>query len=638
MKIKQTKSGLEKMREKLYQRSFKQKTDSVRPVFYSKKSTISSRWEEDKKVKKQHKKKKPSITKAVFVVSLVFFVISFAVAVYVFFVGGNIVSSENVDIEIIGPVAVSGGENVSLQIIVTNNNNTPLQFTDLLIEYPDGVYDSENSSKQIKRFRKSLGVISPGESVSEIVRARVFGEESAQKEIKAILEYRIEGSNAIFVKENSYAFIIDSAPINIALNINNEVNVGQETKLLVSISSNGDKIMKDIYAKIDYPFGFEPISFNPKPSFGNNIWEIGDLAPGIGVDIEVTGIVYGNEDDDKIFRAYAGRVKEDDVSEIVTVYSSTMTKATIKQPFIGITFSIDGEVDEEYSVQSGSLLKGVLTWKNNLPVRVEDLVIEMSVSGEVLDSSSVFVDRGVYNSVEDKIIWDKRTFPKLGLIESGEIGRLNFRLASKKLLSSGLYLQNPKIILNVSTRGRAMPESSAPKAVEEFIERVIKINSDLQLSSRVVYSTGPFVNSGPLPPRVDTSTTYTVIWTVVNSSNDISNARVVATIPPYVSWLNNVSPSNENISFDEFTGEIVWDIGNIDSGAGVSIPAKELAFQIALTPSVAHVGSSPDIISEASLQGEDDFTGKLLKFFKPALNTYLSSDPNFENAWSHVVK
>ncbi|MFC1721149.1 hypothetical protein ACFL0K_02780 [Patescibacteria group bacterium] len=638
MRKEQPKSRIEQMREKLYQRSFKQKTGSVRPTFYSDESSVATEWKEEENKKMPRPRKKMSFLKKMFIGSFAFFVLALAIAGLMFWGGGNIVSSENVEIKIIGPVSISGGEELALQVIITNENNTPLQFTDLLVEYPDGTYDPENTSKPLPRTRKSLDVIESGETVTEIVRSVVFGEEDSEKEINVTLEYRVEGSNAIFVKEEVYALSISSAPINVAIETNDEANAGQEMKLVVSVSSNTESIMKGVSVRVDYPSGFEALSSDPSPTFGNNIWRIGDIPAGSETEIEIIGIIHGQEEDDKIFRVYAGKQDEVNEREIITVYSSSIAETTIKKPFIGVAIAIDGETNEEYVADSGKILKGTLTWINNLPTRAEDIAIELSISGEVLDPTSVFVDRGIYHSAEQKIVWDRRTFSDLSEVEPGETGRLSFRFSTKDLLSSGLRLENPEIMLNASVRGRTTSASNVPGSVQEFVQRLVKINSDLQLTARAVYTTGPFTNSGPLPPKANTFTTYTIIWTVVNSSNDVSHARVSAAIPPYASWVGQVSPGSEDVSFDEATGEVVWNIGNIDSGAGITSAAKEVAFQILVTPSVAHIGSTPDIISDMSLGGKDDFTGANLEFFRPALNTYLSSDPGFNDTWSRVVE
>ena len=635
---KENKSRLEEMGKKLYRRNFKQETKDVRPVFYSEKANVSTQWKKEEVKKRPKPKKKMSLLKKMFIMSFSFFVVAFITAGFIFWGGGNIVSSKNVDIEIVGPVSVSGGEELLLQIVITNNNSTPLQFTDLLVEYPDGSYESDNISKPLLRTRKSLDLINPGESVNEIVRSVIFGEEGGEKEINVTLEYRVEGSNAIFVKEKPYVLSISSAPINIALETNEEANTGQEMKLVVNISSNTESIMKDVSVRMDYPSGFEPLSADPTPVFGNNIWKIGDVPSGANLKIEILGILHGQEDDDKIFRAYIGKQDEKDEREIAVVYSSAVAQTTIKKPFIGIALSVDGKTEEEFVADSGKFLKGTLTWINNLPTKTENVAIELLILGEVLEPTSVFVDRGVYHSSEQKIIWDKRTFPDLAEVEPGEIGRLSFRFSTKDLFSDALRLKNPKITLSASVHGRTTGGVDTPQNVQEFVERVVKINSDLQLSARAVYSVGPFANSGPLPPKVNNATTYTIVWTVVNSSNDVSQAKVSANIPPYASWLGQISPATEDVSFDGTTGEIIWDIGNVDAGAGVTLPAKEIAFQISVTPSVAHIGSTPDILNDMVLEGKDDFTGALLEFFKPSLNTYLNSDPSFNDLWARVVK
>ena len=43
----------------------------------------------------------------------------------------------NIDIMVTGPTSVSGGEKVSLDVMVRNNNNTDLKSAELRMEYPE---------------------------------------------------------------------------------------------------------------------------------------------------------------------------------------------------------------------------------------------------------------------------------------------------------------------------------------------------------------------------------------------------------------------------------------------------------------------------------------------------------------------
>src|SRR3990167_5906971 len=79
-----------------------------------------------------------SFVKKFFVIAVALFVISAAGAAFVFFGGANFISSENVDIKVVGPVSIGGGQETSFDINVLNNNNTNLDSVSLLVEYPAG--------------------------------------------------------------------------------------------------------------------------------------------------------------------------------------------------------------------------------------------------------------------------------------------------------------------------------------------------------------------------------------------------------------------------------------------------------------------------------------------------------------------
>ena len=139
-----------------------------------------------------------------------------------------------------------------------------------------------------------------------------------------------------------------------------------------------------------------------------------------------------------------------------------------------------------------------------------------------------------------------------------------------------------------------------------------------------------------LPPIAEKETTYTVIWTALNSSNNLSSAEVRATLPSYVRW-KGVTTSGENISFDQASGEVLWSLGKVDAGTGFSSKAREVAFQIGFFPSVNQVGEAPDILSQAVFSANDDFTFVPIRISTRSVSTRLSTDPGFKSGDDIVV-
>ena len=169
--------------------------------------------------------------------------------------------------------------------------------------------------------------------------------------------------------------------------------------------------------------------------------------------------------------------------------------------------------------------------------------------------------------------------------------------------------------------------SSQGPIVEGSVVKKIKIASDLQLATKTLYYAGPFTNTGPLPPVHDKETSYTVVWSIVNSSNDVSQAVVKAVLPSYVKWLGNISPSGEDITYSPLGGQIVWRVPDVSAGSGIIDQAREVAFQVSISPSISQISTFPNLVSDATVVGEDMFTGKDTGSAKKALTIELTNDP-----------
>src|SRR3989338_341686 len=131
--------------------------------------------------------------------------------------------------------------------------------------------------------------------------------------------------------------------------------------------------------------------------------------------------------------------------------------------------------------------------------------------------------------------------------------------------------------------------------------------SVLGLSTRLLYSSGPFTNSGPLPPKVNSETSYTAVWSLTNTSSDLTNVRVYATLPSYVKWQGIIKPIDEKLSYNPINGQIYWDVGELKAGTGFAGSPKEVNFQISFTPGINQAGTMPSLIGQTIASGDDAF-------------------------------
>ena len=580
---------------------------------------------------------KTSRFKKFFIFSIIFFVLTLGYAAYVFFAGGNTVSNNNIDISVLGNNFTAGGEELPLVVGIVNKNNSALDLADLVLEYPKS--GTADVSSDTEHTRISLGTIPAGAVRNENVKLVLFGEQGSVREIKITLEYRVAGSNAIFVKEKLYDVTISSTPINLSVDAPLTVSPGQNITLNIKATLNATKPASKILVKVDYPAGFTFASAVPAPTFGNNVWDLGDIAPGAEHGISITGkMVDVFDGEEKTFNISSGSQSAVDSSSIDVVYNSIQSLVAIKKPFIEANLLINGVSQREYAVDAKTPIRAEIRYANNLDTKVDDLQITAKISGNAFDRKTISAQQGFYDSAKDTITWNQGSQSKLSELNPGDSGSVSFTVSPLSLfsVSSGI-LSDPTINIEISISGKQAVEGSAANQLDNSTGATVRIISDVGLSGKALYYSGPFINTGPVPPKVEQKTTYTIVWTLSNTANSISKAQVNATLPSWIDFVGTIYPKEENLTYNASTREIVWNIGNILKGSGITSPTKSVAFQISFAPSLSQVDSIPILINDATLTGHDDFANVDIAVNKLRLTTKLDSDATFPANGSVVV-
>ena len=313
------------------------------------------------------------------------------------------------------------------------------------------------------------------------------------------------------------------------------------------------------------------------------------------------------------------------------IYSSILQKILIVKPFLDARILVDSQDKTEYVVSSGEVINAEIAWANNLPTRIIDGQIIVNLSGNVFDESTVNSNNGFYDSVNNQIIWDRNSIPQLAEINPGENGIVTFNFKPRSLVGALIIAENPQISVKVSIKGREPLLGSTYNDINNFSEKIIKVSSDFQIVSSAYFL------SGNMPPKAETETNYIVTWTLSNSVNDIIQAEARSALPIYVKWGGLVSGQNDNLIFNEVTREVIWKIGSVSPGTGVSVN-REISFIVSLNPSLSQLNSVPQLMREVYLSGTDSFTNTLVKNIHASITTLLMNDPNFDQRNARVVQ
>jgi hypothetical protein len=601
------KSKLERLEQKLY--SVDGISSKERSVLKEKKYGVGNDWD-DQETRNDFNfpKKRLGFFSVVLILAGIFFVGSISYAGFIFLNGNQSVSGNDVDIKVVGPVSIGGGEALSLDVVVSNNNDVQLELVDLFAEYPEGSKNSEDISQDLRRVNIDMGTIAPGSVNRETVKVALFGEEGSSKKIDFVLQYRIPGSNAIFEKKKEFDIALNATPIRLSVSGLEEISSGQPIELTVKFNSNSSQTLKNVMIVAEYPFGFKYEKSGLKPTYDNNIWVFKELKPNEEIEFKVSGNIEGQNQEDRIFRFNTGLVKENSPEEIGVIFATDIHEARISKSFVDLVLNINRDPASVVSVEGGAFNEGEVVFTNNTNDAIKNLQIKLLLNGSVLDENSITVASGFYSSIDNTVVWNTQTSDLFLNIPPRKTERVTFRFKTLDLSNGKININNPQIDITAKVSGTRISSSNTEESISSDAFKNIKVLSDTPAYAYTHYDKGPFANTGPIPPKVDTPTTYTVELDISNNSNNLEGAQVSGTLPSYVSWKNTISPGSENISFDSISRKLVWNIGNVVAGTGYTKVSKKVYFQVELLPSVSQLNDKVNLLNNVLFSAKDTFT------------------------------
>lgn len=578
--------------------------------------------------------------RGIVVASVAFFLGATLFFCYYFFFGEGATpaSPGNIDISVTGPLQIQSGEPTELQIAVVNRNRVSLDLADLVISYPAGTRSPTDLTTDLPSQRISLGTIEPGGRRQGTVSAIFAGKEGDRATVKVELEYRLQNSNSIFAADTNYSVIFASSPLTLAVDGNTEIISSQPVQFNVTIASNADAVVKDVLLSVSLPFGFRLEGADPKPA-RDSTWEIGELRPGQKKSVMIRGTASGESGDERVFRFRAGTRRTPEEQTISATLAEFAHHLTISNPFLGLAINFKQDSGQGGAVVApGETVNASISYENHLSTPLSDVVIVAQLSGVEIDGATVKSNDGFYRSSDRVMYWDKSTEPALGNLVAGARGTLNFsfQMPGNDALAN---IRDPKVTITAQAAAKRVGQSNVPETLQASAKGTVRVASDLQLIAQGLYYSNPFGSQGPMPPKANSETTYAIVFSLVNTTNEIKNAIVKATLPPYVRWTGTYSPSSAAITFNQNDGTVTWEAGTIAPNTGVGgNPPKQAAIVIGFTPSTSQIGQQPPLVRTITLTGKDSATGQNIVREADEVTTNIIGDAGFLPSNATVVK
>ncbi len=525
-------------------------------------------------------------------------------------------SKEILKLEILGPNTAKIGDEIEYTVQYKNNGNFILQHAILTFELPDNSLTEDG--KVI--FTQNLNDINPGDQKSVTFKGRLLGNDGDLKIAKAALSYVPKNITATYESDATFTTKIDASPIVLDFDLPTRVEQGKDLQYSINYFSNVDYPLENLSIKINPTPGFDFESADPT-SLDNSEWKLQTLNKSQGGRINITGKVSADVNQNLTFSAELGMWQD---GNFIVIKQASVNVQVI-QPLILINQKVNGS--DSYVASPGETLHYQIFFTNIGSTPFDGLTMAVKLDSLALDMSTMQAGNGgQVQSGDNVILWNNSKVQQLNHLDAQEEGEVDFSVKVKSDWdTSGTDVNN--ITIN--------DEVDISQATQKF---TIKVNSGLVLSQKGYYQSPDIQNSGPTPPQVGKTTTYTISWEIKNYFSNTNDVKVKATLPKNVSLTGHILPQGQssNFSFDSVSREIVWSAGDVAAGTGVSGNPVTLSFQVSLIPDISQKGFPAQLIGLAQISGENQFTNTTITAEAPAVDTSLPDD--FFNSGGGVVQ
>lgn len=579
------------------------------------------RWNQPQKGLSPSQKKKIWIA-----VGILFFILLLIGGVFLYkWWAKNAFHQDRVVLSFEGPKEADSTQLMKYVIKYENNNRVTLKNTEIQLRYSENFQPTDNLNLKYLSPTSSkifVGDIKPMTKGSLELKGVFY----APKDFPAYLngEIHFVPSNGVneLSNESNIGVKITAAPVVLDISAPKFAVDGDSLEYVISYKNLDIRKIGNVQVHAVFPQGFKVSTSEPRASEGDSVWYVGNLEPEQGGEIRVRGQVRGQNNDGKnivVTLGYAGE------NGSLVVYDKQELTTRLVTPVLTVAQKLDAKNSDV--VNAGELLRYSVSFQNTGDIGLRDAIVTVEVTGKILDFSKINAEKGFYDSEKKLIIWKASDVPELANINPKAGGIVNFSVPIKSVIPIENKLDKNFVISSIAK----IDSPDIPTPLDS--NKIIGSNSlELKLASKVLFDTKGYYsnthirNSGPIPMETGKETTFTIRWSIVNVSNDLTDGRVVSSLPSGVRWTGQVYPSNQKVSYNERTNQLTWEVGNVSAGDGVLNPPREIEFQVGVTPQINQVGEPIDLVNKSIFTANDSFVNLGVTLEGDAKNTLLYED------------
>jgi len=535
--------------------------------------------------------------------------------IFIFFFSRSQFKESEVNFIVSGPAEVVAGEEVSYTVKYENTNNAAITNARLTFSYPDETLPLHGGLlADVTKEDIDIGTIKAHDAGEFQFSAIVVGHQGSVKTARAVMNFIPERLTTQLQVSSETNSTVTKMPVSLNVVAPPTVYDGQSIAYIIDYRNQTGETLRNLEINVKFPDGFTPSK--PQTSWGIPMLEAGE-----GSRINIAGKINGKERENKTISVSLQKEITTSTSRFVVGFENADSTSVVASAMLSVVLNLQSSRD--FVAHAGDHLRYEATVTNNTDVDLSSIVLIVQIDGSMFDLNSVDANGGYFDSRSKTITWNSAVIPELGLLRTRKSVVAPFSVNLKSAFPGDLQTKDSLIKATANVETFNIPDSFPGNSLSAADELITRITTAPTFTQSLVMNDTVFGAASPYPPKVDQTTTFTVKWSVINPSNELSPAKITGVLLPGVSWKGKfrVTGTQAQPIYDSKTSTLTWNLSNIPPGVGTNFAPYELYFQISITPSVNQIGQSPSMVRSSRFEGTDTLTGENIVLSEMELNT-----------------
>ena len=511
----------------------------------------------------------------------------------------NSPSQSDISVTVDAPKQAGSGTQIVYNITVANKSSNGIRGIKLDMIYPQGFtfQDANPTPSQLSGGEFSIPDLAVGQNAVVMIKGTLSGNTGETKQVNAIVHYQFANFNSQYTSSGVGRTQLTNSSVALSIDGPTSTSSAQTASYTITYTNTTAQAMQNLELVVSLPPSFVLNSATPSLDADHRL-AIKTLAANETATVTLNG---------SFAKATSGAnetlAAEIDGADPVTGQTLAVANATYAIAIIEAPLQLTAAVQDNSQssgatsniVQPGDTLIYSIHYANNGSVAATGVAVTATITGTAVNLSTVQADKA---SIQNgKITWNAsqvNAFASLAPQATGNL-QLQFQVNNPATRDSAKNLQ---IQVNFQITSQEFPQGFQLQTAAQKIQTQLSISGIASASG------------GANPPAVGQTSTYLMVFTVRNSSNDVQNGTVSIALPHAVGFdLTSINSDQvKNVKYNNNTHVLSWSIPSVLAHAGQFTAAPKLQFTETIQPSITDRGNIITLAKSISFSGTDAFT------------------------------